>query len=137
MIYFDFMQKLEQIMKLKAIIENKKSERAELMTLLTGLVVNMDGMPHGSATADKIGRGVERLEKYDEDIKERINEYLKTVAEVTSILEQLTTEQYKVLYSQYVKGMDVYDIAEEMGVSRSTVFLTRKTALDTLKLLCA
>lgn len=135
MIYFDFMQKLEQITKLKSIVENKQYQRKELEQMLTGLRISMDGLPHGNGSNDKIGQGVERLEEIDRDIKNSIDKYYNTLSEVNTVLEQLPTLEYKIIYTMYVKGLELNQTADEIGVSRSTVFNTRKMALDKLKLM--
>lgn len=121
----------EQIRKLEEMIIAKKADWGALLDMGTKITAGMDGMPHGTEVADKVGNISAKMADLSKEIgvlEERRDMLLK-------ILESLPPDEYGALHRHYIRGMTWEEVAEDMNVSIATAYRYRKSGLDMLELL--
>lgn len=119
----------EQIRKIDELIVGKKADREMLMDMATKITAGMDGMPHGTDVADKVGNIAAKLATLSSDIDalEARRNYLM------SVLESLPPDEYGALHRHYIRGMTWEEVAEDMNVSVATAYRYRKSGLAMLE----
>lgn len=119
----------EQIRKIDALVEGKNAERERFMDDATKMTADMDGMPHGSNVTDKVGKIAAEMATLSSEI-DSLGERRKRLM---AVLESLPANEYGALHRHYILGMKWEDVAEDMGVSRATVYRYRKSGLAMLE----
>lgn len=123
-------QYLEQVRKIDKLIENKKYEKAQWMSIAegTGLSyegdrVQSSGKPHkmedAVIKAVEIGDAIKRLEEQKQ--------------EVISTIEVLEAESYNILHKKYIQYKSLDIIADECGYAYPTIKNKHKKALKQLQ----
>jgi hypothetical protein len=124
---------LSQVRKLDELINAKLAERDQLMDLATKCTPNMDGMPHGSGTSDKVGNSGVKLGDMVREIDSLIDSYLDYKRDVLRTLEKLPCVEYAVLHRHYIRYMDWEDIAADLGFSTMQIWRIKVKGLKNLK----
>lgn len=124
---------LNKVRYLDELIAAKIAERDQLMTLATKITPNMDGMPHGSGTSDKVGNIAVKLVDLAKETDELIDEMVSHKREVIKALEKLDSVEYLVMYKYYIQGMTLAAIAEDMNYHRVSISNIKAKALEHLK----
>lgn len=119
----------EQIRKIDELIVGKKADRELLMDMATKITAGMDGMPHGTDVADKVGNIASKMAALSSEIdalEERREKFM-------AVLESLPPDEYGALHRHYIRGMTWEEVAEDMNVSIATAYRYRKSGLDMLE----
>ena len=119
----------EQIRKLEELIVAKKADWEMLLAMGTKITAGMDGMPHGSDVADKIGNISAKMADLSSEIsllEERRDKLLK-------VLEELPPDEYGALHRHYIRGMTWEEVAEDMNISIATAYRYRRSGLELLE----
>jgi len=122
-----------QVRHLDELINTKIAERDQLMNLATKCTPNMDGMPHGSGTSDKVGNIAVKLADMAAEIDDLIDYYVDYKQNVVRTLQKLDPVEYLILYKYYIQGMTIATIADEMHYHRVTISNKKAEAIEHLK----
>jgi RNA polymerase sigma factor (sigma-70 family) len=118
-----------QIYKIDELIVAKKAEREMLMDAATKITAGMDGMPHGTDVADKVGNISAKIA----DLTGEIDRLHERRDELMAVLESLPPDEYGALHRHYIRGMTWEEVAEDMNVSVATAYRYRKSGLAMLE----
>ena len=118
-----------QIYKIDELIVAKKAERVMLMDAATKITAGMDGMPHGTDVADKVGNISAKIA----DLTGEIDRLHERRDELMAVLESLPPDEYGALHRHYIRGMTWEEVAEDMNVSVATAYRYRKSGLAMLE----
>lgn len=120
-----------ELRKIDELIVGKKADKERLLDMATKITAGMDGMPHGTDVADKVGNIAAKIADISEDIDalERRRDVL------LKMLESLPPDEYGALHRHYIRGMPWEEVAEDMNISRTTVYRYRTSGLAMLELL--
>lgn len=129
----DVQERLKRIKLMDELINAKLAERDQLVELATSITPNLDGMPRGSGTSDKVGNAAVRLVVMAKEIDRLIDQYVDFKREVIGSLEKLPEVEYLVLHKRYVQGLSWGRIAKDMNYSRQQVWRVNVKALESLK----
>lgn len=119
----------EQIRKLDEMIIAKKADWGALLDMGTKITAGMDGMPHGTEVADKVGNISAKMA----DLSKEIGVLEARRDMLLKILESLPPDEYGALHRHYIRGMTWEEVAEDMNVSIATAYRYRKSGLDMLE----
>lgn len=98
-----------------------ESELTELRTMRASISVNNDGMPHGSGQSDLSGYFSELDELERKLIDERYRRIM-IYKDIARRIKSIKSENEKdVMFYRYIKGLDWWEIAEEMHYSERWV----------------
>ena len=99
-------------------IRRIEAELAELRSMKVSGSVKMDGMPHGSGQGDLSGYAAE-LDRLEQNLlRERYHRVL-AYKEIAAQIKAMRSENEKdVLFYRYIKGLDWWEIAEQMKYSQ-------------------
>lgn len=117
---------------LDELINAKIVERDQLMNLATKITPNMDGMPHGSGTSDKVGNVAVKIADLARETDELIDELVDHKREVIAALEKLPPKEHLLLHKRFIQGKSWTDIADDMGISQVHVWRLKVKALENL-----
>lgn len=117
-----------QIYKIDELIVAKKAEREMLMDAATKITAGMDGMPHGTDVADKVGNISAKIA----DLTGEIDRLHERRDELMAVLESLPPDEYGALHRHYIRGMTWEEVAEDMNVGVATAYRYRKSGLAML-----
>jgi RNA polymerase sigma factor (sigma-70 family) len=118
-----------QIYKIDELIVAKKAERVMLMDAATKITAGMDGMPHGTDVADKVGNISAKIA----DLTGEIDRLHERRDELMAVLESLPPDEYGALHRHYIRGMTWEEVAEDMHIGRTTVYRYRNSGLAMLE----
>ena len=118
-----------QIYKIDELIVAKKAEREMLMDAATKITAGMDGMPHGTDVADKVGNISAKIA----DLTGEIDRLHERRDELMAVLESLPPDEYGALHRHYIRGMTWEQVAEDMNIGRTTVYRYRNSGLAMLE----
>lgn len=118
-----------QIRKIDELIVGKKADREMLMDMATKITAGMDGMPHGTDVADKVGNIAAKLATLSSEIDALEERRERLMA----VLESLPPDEYGALHRHYIRGMTWEEVAEDMNVSIATAYRYRKSGLEMLE----
>lgn len=119
----------EEIAKINELVVGKKADKEMLMDIATRITAGMDGMPHGSDVTDKVGNIAAKLATLSSEIEALEQRRDKLMA----ILESLPPDEYGALHRHYIRGMTWEEVAEDMNISRTTVYRYRNSGLAMLE----
>lgn len=122
-----------KVRDLDELINAKIAERDQLMDLATKCAPNMDGMPRGSGTSDKVGNAAVKLADMAKEIDSLIDELVDLKREVNAALDKLDVGDHLLLRRLYLQGMSQVQIANLMGVCTMTVWRQKVKALKNLQ----
>lgn len=119
----------DEIHKLDELIYANNAEKEMLLDMATKTTAAMDGMPHGTEVADKVGNIAAKLADVtsEGDLLAERREYL------LNVLKSLPADEYGALYRHYILGMTWEEVAEDMNVSVSTAKRRGKAGLAMLE----
>lgn len=104
-------QFLLQIKHYDQIIEEKLEQVKNWQEAAVDVSVNYDGIKvQPSGNRDKIGNAVAKYVDIEDEIADTIYNSLLAREKIIEIIEQLSLEQYDLLYKMYVKGMEIPEI---------------------------
>ena len=93
------------------------SELQELREMRTSISVVNDGMPHGSGQSDMSGYAAE-LDRLERALLSERHERVQAYKEIVKRINMLRSENEKdVLFYRYIKGLEWYEIGDNMGYS--------------------
>ena len=93
------------------------SELQELREMRTSISVNNDGMPRGSGQSDMSGYAAE-LDRLERALICERHERVQVYKEIIRRINMLRSENEKdVLFYRYIKGLEWYEIGDNMGYS--------------------
>ena len=93
------------------------SELQELREMRTSISVVNDGMPHGSGQCDMSGYAAE-LDRLERALLSERHERVQAYKEIVKRINMLRSENEKdVLFYRYIKGLEWYEIGDNMGYS--------------------
>ena len=118
-----------RLRKIDEMITAKKAERGMLMDMAMKITAGMDGMPHGTGVADKVGNISAKIA----DLANEIGVLEEQRDELLNALESLPPDEYGALHRHYIRGMPWEEVAEDMGVSVATAYRYRRSGLDLLE----
>lgn len=96
-------------------------------------MMNNDGMPHGSSQSD-LSKYAAQMDELEDDLYKEGVEQVKTYKEIKYKIDQIAEENERdVLFYRYIKGMDWWDIAKNMGYSERQIHRIHGKALKNLK----
>ena len=124
---------LNKVRYMDELVNAKIAEREQLLALATKITPNMDGMPHGSGTSDKVGNIAVKLVDLARETDELIDELIGHKRQVTAALQKLDNVEQLVLYKHYIQGKTITDIADEIGYCRVHTSRIKTKALENLK----
>ncbi len=122
-----------RVTDLDGLINAKLEERDQLMALATKCTGDMDGMPRGSGTSDKVGNAAVKLADMAKEIDDLVDEYVDLKREVNAALDKLDASDQIILHRLYLQGMSQVKVAELMGVCTMTVWRQKVKALKNLE----
>jgi RNA polymerase sigma factor (sigma-70 family) len=122
-----------RVTDLDGLITAKLEERDQLMALATKCTGDMDGMPRGSGTSDKVGNAAVKLADMAKEIDDLVDEYVDLKREVNAALDKLDACDQVILRRLYLQGMSQVKVAELMGVCTMTVWRQKVKALKNLE----
>ena len=108
---------LELIQKLDELIDDEVRELEVLRTLGTKTTQENDGMPHAIGISDKVGNSAVKMLMQQEKINHMIDVFVDLREEIRSQIKKLPLKEYRVVYSYYVDGEGLFDIADKMFMS--------------------
>lgn len=123
---------LEQIEKIDKLIQNKKYEKDQWLSVAEGTSV--------SADADRVQSSGE-LHKMENavikavELEKRIVQLEEEKQEIISTIEQLDVEHYDILHKRYVQYKSLDIISHESGYAWSTIKNKHKEALKQLQII--
>lgn len=120
-----------EIRKIDELIVGKKADKEMLLDMATKITAGMDGMPHGTEVADKVGNISAKIA----DLSEEIDALERRREVLLKILETLPPEEYGALHRHYIRGMTWEEVAEDMNVGVATAYRYRKSGMAMLELL--
>ena len=118
-----------RLRKIDEMITAKKAERGMLMDMAMKITAGMDGMPHGTGVADKVGNISAKIA----DLANEIGALEDERDKLLNALESLPPDEYGALHRHYIRGMPWEEVAEDMGVSVATAYRYRRSGLDLLE----
>ena len=118
-----------RLRKIDEMITAKKAERGMLMDMAMKITAGMDGMPHGTGVADKVGNISAKIA----DLANEIGALEDERDKLQNALESLPPDEYGALHRHYIRGMPWEEVAEDMGVSVATAYRYRRSGLDLLE----
>lgn len=118
-----------EIRKIDELIVGKKADKEMLMDMATKITAGMDGMPHGTDVADKVGNISAKIA----DLSSEIDALNARRDELIKVLESLPPDEYGALHRHYIRGMTWEEVAEDMNVSIATAYRYRKSGLAMLE----
>ena len=118
---------------LDELINAKIEERDRVMTMATKITPDMDGMPHGSGTSDKVGNAAVKLADMANEIDSLIDDLVDYKQQVNTALGKLSAGDQLLLHRYYIQGMSWTAIADMMGLSTMHVWRLKVKALENLQ----
>lgn len=98
-------------------VKRIEAELDEIRSMKTSISVNYDGMPHGNDLNDLPGY-VAQLADLEENLYQEGIEQVRTFRDISWRSGQLTDENERdVLFYRYVKGLEFWESANNMGYS--------------------
>lgn len=98
-------------------INRIEAELSELRTMKLSISVNNDGMPHGSGRSDMSGYAAE-LDELERNLIQEKYRRMVVHKEISAQIRCLDSETERdILFYRYIKGLNWWEIAEQMGYS--------------------
>ena len=111
---------LQQISKLKKMIENKTIEREQWESQAYDITSKWGGEKvQSSGSPDKIQKAIAHYIDLEKEIDDCIDDMIEKTKEIIGVIEQLKTDEYDLLHKIYVQGMIVKEAAFACGQSES------------------
>lgn len=111
---------LKQIQKINLMIMNKKQEIIQWKSVATNITSKSDcERVQSSGSKEKVADAVVNYVDLEKEIAKEINELYKKKKVIYSVIEQLSVEEYDLLYKVYVNGMSLEDVAYQKNKSTS------------------
>ena len=111
-----------------------EAEIDEIRSMKMYPTLNNDGMPHGTGQADLSGYAAELLEKENELYEEGVEQF-KAHKDIMFKINQLENEDERdVLFYRYIRGKQVWEIANAMDYCESWIHKLHGRALKNLKI---
>lgn len=129
----DVQERLKRIKLMDELINAKLAERDQLVALATSITPNLDGMPRGSGTSDKVGNAAVKLVEMTKEIDRLIDQHVNFKRKVIQDLEKLPENEYLVLHKRYIQGLSWGRIAKDLHYSRQQVWRVNVKGLENLK----
>lgn len=124
---------LDQVKMLDELVNAKCAERDQLWALATKITPEVSDMPHGGGgVSDKVGNAAIKLAKLAEDLNDLVDRYVDHKQIVIQELEKLPPKQYGVLHRYYIRYMTWEEVAEDMDVSKMSVWRWWQKGLENL-----
>lgn len=116
-------------------IKRIEAEIEEIREMKLYPSMKADGMPHGSGgTGDLSGWAAKLQEKEDALYNEGV-EQIKTYKDIEYKISQLENEDERdVLFYRYIKGLEWWEVALNMGYSESWIYELHGSALKKLNI---
>lgn len=115
-------------------IKRIEAELEEIRSMKQSPSMNNDGMPHGSGQKDLSGY-VAQLDGLEEKLYKEGVEQVKTYKDISWRINQLSEEvERDVLFYRYIKDMEFWEIAQQMGYSLRQIHRIHGAGLAHMKL---
>lgn len=115
-------------------IKRIEAELEEIRSMKLYPSANNDGMPKGSNQSDLSGYIVQLDERENELYNEGVEE-VKMYKEISSCISKLEEEDERdVLFYRYIKALEFWEIASEMGYSERQIHRIHSSALKNLEI---
>ncbi len=115
-------------------IKRIEAEIQEIRSMRMYPSLDNDGMPHSHGQGDLSGYAAELREKEDELYLEGVRQ-VKEYKDISWKIQQLESgDERDVLFYRYIKGMEFWDIAQELGYSERHIHRIHGRALENLKI---
>lgn len=104
---------LQQLQKLDKLIENKQVEKMQWQALAqqTTPVICGDKIQASRTTSSKMEDAIIKCCEIDDEISERIEEFILVKKDVISVIEQLNAAEYDLIHKMYVQHYSLFEIA--------------------------
>ena len=123
-------QYLEQIEKIDKLIQNRKYEKDQWLSIAEGTSVSSDGdRVQSSGEPHKMENAVIKAV----ELENRIKELEERKQEIIDTIEELDAESYDILHKKYVQYKTLEQIGEEKAYAWSTIKNKHKDALKHLQ----
>lgn len=121
---------LKQIKKINLLIENKKDEIIQWKSVATSINAKTNGeRVQSSGSKEKMADAVISYVDIEHEISLQIIELQKKKLEIISVIEELNTSEYEVLYEVYVNGKTLEEFAIDSGISERWAYTLHGIAL--------
>ena len=125
---------LKRIAKMDSLINNKLVELEQWKALAMGVTVATEGeRVQSSGNKQRMADAINRYIDLEEEINQRIDEFIDVKKQVVRIIEQLPAAEYDVLHRRYVQYKEYYEIADDMRKSKSWVTSVHGRALTNVQ----
>lgn len=115
-------------------IKRIEAELEEIREMKISPSMNNDGMPHGSSQSD-LSDYAAKLDVLEDELQEEGIEQVKAYKDIQSRIEELEDKNERdVLFYRYTKGLNWWEIANEMGYTERWVYKIHGKALAHLKI---
>lgn len=117
-------------------IKRIEAELEEIRSMkMNPSVRNSDGMPRGSGSQRDLSGYAAELEELEEKLYEEGVQHTKVYKEISAKINELENENERdVLFYRYIKRLEWWDIAQNMGYSERQIRRFHGSALIHLKL---
>ena len=125
---------LSEIKKIERIIRDKQEEREQWRDMALHITGRYDGeRVKGSSDPHKLENAVIHAVDIEREIDESIKKLYKRREEIINVIEQLSLNDYDLLYNVYVKGMSFQELADARGCTYSNISTLHGVALKRVK----
>ena len=123
---------LKQYRQLDSEIRQLLLEKSEIFELGTKITPTYSAVPKGTGSGDKIQSTIEKLEKQEDKINQKIEQRMKVKEEIETALNTVTDERLKLLLLRYryINGCTWEDIVTKMCYSYMHVYRLHGKALN-------
>lgn len=114
-------------------IKRIEAELEEIRLMKMNPSMNNDGMPHGSSQSD-LSKYASELDELENELYKEGVEQLKMYKDIKSRINELIDEdEREVMFYRYIKGLEFWEIAKNVGYSERHVKRLHGKALEKIK----
>lgn len=108
-----------------------EQELEKLRTVAESMQINMDGMPHGTGTSDRVGNIAAEIVDYQAELSRSQLEAIQTRREIFRVISAIPgAAESKVLNGLYIHGDTLADIARRCHKSYQWADEMKRRGLD-------
>jgi hypothetical protein len=100
---------LNKVRKIDMLINNKLDEIQQLRSLAESTSISLGERVQSSGSQHKMADRVDRIVDMEREVDAEIDRLLLAKKEVIDVIEQLSFDQYDLMYQVYVKGKTLQD----------------------------
>lgn len=121
---------LKMANKLDAMIKNKMFEKQKWHDIALCVTSNITGeRVKSSGSKSRMADASDEKMDIEREIDETIKQLIENKMDIIRTIEQLPTAEYDVIHRIYIRGLDYFETASEMGKSYSWVKGKRSSGL--------